>query len=74
MEDTVDLFADVNEMNSILENCEADSIEVLYQTNMVFPVLGCIGITFPSKAKFTRHWEEKKSLTVQQVSLFSKRV
>ena len=26
---------------------------------MVFPVIGSIGITFPSKSKFTRHWEKK---------------
>lgn len=29
---------------------------------MVCPVLGYIGMTFPSKAKFTRQWEEKHRL------------
>ena len=35
MEDTLDILVDVNEINSILENCETDNIEALYQTNMV---------------------------------------
>ena len=63
MEDTLDLFADIDEVNAILQQCETDSIEILCDTKaMVCPISGCRGITFPSKTKFSRHWEEKHKL------------
>lgn len=50
VDDFHDLFTDIEEVNK--GQCETDLIEVS-------PVNGCIGIIFPTKTKFTRHWEEK---------------
>lgn len=58
------MFADLNEVNAVLEHCQTDYIEVLYDaSDKVFPVLGCKGTKFPSKSKFSRHWEERHKLT-----------
>jgi hypothetical protein len=61
------LFADVDEVNAVLQNCAAECIEVKYDPKaMLCPVVGCIGIQFPTKTRFQRHWEEKHRLQTRK--------
>lgn len=64
MEDFLDLFADLNEVNAVLGQCQTEYIEVLYDpSGMECPIIGCKGTKFPSKSKFTRHWEERHKMS-----------
>lgn len=55
-DDFLDLFADIEEVNEVLRQCEAEFLEVKFDPKgMACPVSGCNVITFPTKSKFTRH-------------------
>lgn len=61
------MFADIEEVNEVLLQCERDFFEVkFYPRGMACPVSGCNGIMFPTKTKFTRHWEERHRIQTRK--------
>uniref|UniRef100_K1RA86 Uncharacterized protein n=1 Tax=Magallana gigas TaxID=29159 RepID=K1RA86_MAGGI len=66
-DDFLDLFADIEEVNEVLRQCETEFLEVkFYPRGMGCPVSGCNGIMFPTKTKFTRHWEERHRIQTRK--------